>query len=242
MASPVSILDYRQPVEFRIGDVAARSWQVLTRNILTFSILTGAALLPQLVLSTGMLPIAPEAVSGLSFLSQVVLSALAQAVVVYAAFEELRGRRPATGESFSRGFTRFLPAILVSGVSGFVVVLGLICLVVPGLIAAAAYSVAVPVCVVEGAPTRASMRRSSELTSGYKGKIIGVYAAYFSVLGIVSALIDNVISAPIPAAFLGWFWTVFTTAFSAVFAAILYHDLRAVKEGIGIDEIAAVFD
>jgi hypothetical protein len=31
-------------------------------------------------------------------------------------------------------------------------------------------------------------------------------------------------------------------SFSSVFTAILYHDLRAVKDGIGIGQIASVFD
>ena len=39
-----------------------------------------------------------------------------------------------------------------------------------------------------------------------------------------------------------WAWNVLVTAYSSVYAANLYHDLRAVKEGIGIEEIASVFD
>ena len=36
--------------------------------------------------------------------------------------------------------------------------------------------------------------------------------------------------------------TAFFIAFGAVTTAVAYHDLRLVKEGLGIDEIAAVFD
>jgi hypothetical protein len=37
-------------------------------------------------------------------------------------------------------------------------------------------------------------------------------------------------------------WEVLSGSYTSVYAAILYHDLRAVREGIGIDEIASVFD
>jgi hypothetical protein len=35
---------------------------------------------------------------------------------------------------------------------------------------------------------------------------------------------------------------VVTTAFGAVLVAVVYHDLRAAKEGIDIDNLANVFD
>jgi hypothetical protein len=46
----------------------------------------------------------------------------------------------------------------------------------------------------------------------------------------------------IPAAIAAWAWSVIFTSYCSVYAAILYNDLRAAKEGIGIEEIAAVFD
>jgi hypothetical protein len=46
----------------------------------------------------------------------------------------------------------------------------------------------------------------------------------------------------LPRQLLTWVWQVLGGSYTAVYAAILYHDLRAVREGIGIDEIASVFD
>jgi hypothetical protein len=244
MASPLSILDYQRPVEFRIGDVVVRSWNVLLRHFPTFCLLTGAALLPQFLLLSGALRVSQGVVALISFLTQIVLATFANAIVVFAAFQDLRGRPVSAAESISRGLARFLPAIAISILSGVIMVIGFLILVVPGLIAVAALSVAIPVCVVERGGPIGSLSRSAELTRGYWWHIIGVYVA----LGIVEWVVTLSIRAAIPAephlaaTALGWLWTVLHTAYSSVFAAMLYHDLRASKEGIGIDEIAAVFD
>ena len=39
-----------------------------------------------------------------------------------------------------------------------------------------------------------------------------------------------------------WAVTALFGAFYAVVTAVSYHDLRVVKEGVGIEQIAAVFD
>jgi hypothetical protein len=46
----------------------------------------------------------------------------------------------------------------------------------------------------------------------------------------------------LPSQLAEWVWEVLSGSYTSVYAAILYHDLRAVREGIGIDEIASVFD
>src|SRR4051794_14905462 len=48
--SLLSILDYQQPVEFRMGDVLARTWTILSRHFLTFLFLVGIAQLLPLLL------------------------------------------------------------------------------------------------------------------------------------------------------------------------------------------------
>jgi hypothetical protein len=223
---------------FRMGNVLLRSWMVLSRHFPTFSLLTAGALLPQLLLDADIVDLG----SGVAMLSQTILGTFAEAVVIFAAFQDLRGNRVSAGESITRGMTRFLPAILVSLVSSLIIVLGMFLLVIPGLVAAAAYAVVVPVCVVEHAATRRSLSRSIALTRGFRLQIFGVFAAYLIVELVVSGAIAMAFPAGPLAAIANWLWTVVTTAYSAVYAAILYHDLRAAKEGIGIDEIAAVFD
>jgi hypothetical protein len=53
MASSLSILRYRRPVEFRIGDVVQRSWGVLSRNFFTCVLLCGLANSPRVLVQLG---------------------------------------------------------------------------------------------------------------------------------------------------------------------------------------------
>ena len=223
--------------EFRIGNVVTRSWYVLSRHFVTFFLLTGGALLPKLLVETGVLDFG----HWFSLMCQILLGTFTDAVVIFAVFQELRGRRVSAGESISRSMSRFLPALLVGIFSTVLVLAGLLLLIVPGLIAAAAFAVAIPVCVVEREGTARSLSRSQHLTRGCRLRIMGVFAAYLTIQLAISGIIHVAFPESL-APVADWIWTVATTAYSAVYSAILYHDLRSVKEGIGINEIAAVFD
>jgi hypothetical protein len=248
MTNPLSILDYRRPVEFRIGDVLLRSWSVLSRNLPTFLVLSGiASLLPLLLQLFG-----PARPAGRSFtwtdavatLLDMVLSAFAQAIVVYAAFQDLRGRNVSPMESLSRGLARLLPVLGLSILVALAVGFGIVAFVIPGLIAIASLAVALPACVVERSGPFLSLSRSSDLTRGYRWPILGVAIALIIIGMIGDALIGAALSSTnaLTITLATWAWTTFAQSFQSVYAAILYHDLRAVKEGIGIEEIAAVFD
>ena len=250
MGSPLSILDYRQPLEFRLGDVIVRSWTILSRHLLAFlglvAVLEAIPLfgLPKLTLllaSRG--AFGSVLVAMVSGITAVVFSALSQAVVVYATFQDLRGREVNPAESFTRGLARVLPAIATSILEALAIVIGLVLFVAPGLIALAAFAVGLPVCVVEHAGPVTSLSRSAELTRGHWWPILGVAISILIVSAVVSASIRVALpTAGLPMVIANWAWNVFVTAFSSVYAANLYHDLRAVKEGIGIQEIASVFD
>jgi hypothetical protein len=253
VSGPLSILDYRQPVEFSIGDVFVKTWGVLTRNIVTFFLLVGIAELPLLVanfwLQANMSP-SPRfnttifLVSMAALFVQLVLTLMAQAVVVFAAFQDLRGRAVTVGESLTQAMRRFLPVIGLAVMMALVLMLGFMLCLIPGFIALAALQVALPACVVERLGPIRSMSRSTDLTSGHWWPILGLLVAFY----IISLLVSGAIRAGLPpepampylAA--SWLWSVASACFSSVFTAILYHDLRAVKEGIGIEQIAAVFD
>jgi hypothetical protein len=252
MGSPLSILDYHQPVEFRIGEVIVRSWNILSRHFLTFVILVGIAELLPLVVN---LYLAREdeaipagwpaglAVYGSRFLG-FVLSTFAQAIVVYAAFQDLRGRQPNAAESFRHGVGRVFPVIIASVLTALVVGVGFILCIVPGLIALTAMAVVVPACVVEQLGPIDAMSRSADLTSGHRRPILGVGVAWVLITLIVGASIGVAMrdAAGLPSQLAEWVWEVLSTSYTAVYAAILYHDLRAVREGVGIDEIASLFD
>src|ERR1043166_2198426 len=98
MGSPLSILDYRQPVEFRIGEVLVRTWNILSRHFLTFILLVGIAEILPLIVNIYIVngefgnPFALQAAAFGSQLLSFILGTFAEAIVVYAAFQDLRGR------------------------------------------------------------------------------------------------------------------------------------------------------
>ena len=253
MSAPLSILDYRQPVEFRIGEVIIRTWNILSRHFLTFVLLVGIAELLPLVLNLYLaryrgIQVGPDlrlmSAGLLILLLQVMLTSFAQAIVVFAAFQDLRGRPVSALESFQQGVVRLVPVLVSSTLVGLMVGVGTVLCLVPGLIAMAAMAVVLPACVVERLGPIESMSRSADLTSGHWGPIIGVGVAWLAITFTVSAAIAVAMpkESALPVQLATWAWQVIAGSFTAVYAAILYHDLRAVREGIGIDEIASVFD
>jgi hypothetical protein len=250
MGSPLSILDYRQPVEFRMGEVLVRTWNILSRHFVTFALLVGIAELLPLMVNIYIVngefanPLGIQfAVLGSRLLS-FILGTFAQAIVVYAAFQDLRGRQPNGVESMRVGLSRVFPVIIASIMTGLVVVVGLVLCIIPGLIALTALAVVIPACVVEQLGPIDSMSRSADLTTGHRWPILGVGVAYVVITLAVMASLAVVASgkATVAMQLAEWLWGVLATSFTSVYAAILYHDLRAVREGIGIDEIASVFD
>jgi uncharacterized membrane protein len=265
VGTPLSILDYRQPVEFRISDVIVRSWNILSRHFLTFILLVGTAeLLPlvatlylgeflqansRMLTTPGRTPemttiLLAGLAGALIGLLKLILTSFAQAIVVFAAFQDLRGRQVNAAESFRRGVARLFPAIIASILVGLMTGIGLLLCVVPGLIALTAMAVVLPACVVERLGPIESMSRSADLTSGHRWPILAVGFAWILIVFLVSMIIQAAMpgESALPTQLATWAWEVISASFAAVYAAILYHDLRAVREGIGIDEIASVFD
>ena len=250
MGTPLSILDYRRPVEFRIGDVIVRTWNIYSRHFLTFVLLVAIAELLPLVLTfyIGQLAGDSQLKAGLYGagvgLLQFVLTTFAHAIVVYAAFQDLRGQAVSAAESFGQGVARLFPVLVASLLSALIIGVGCLLCLVPGLIAMAAFAVTVPACVVERLGPMESLSRSSDLTTGNRWPVLLVAAAWVVVVIVVTLAIQAaMIGAPqVPTQIATWVWQVISGSFTAVYAAILYHDLRAVREGIGIDEIASVFD
>jgi len=251
MGTPLSILDYRQPLEFHLGEVVTRSWTILSRHLLTFLGLVAVMEAIPLFITPKIAPalgrpgrLFDNALLTLATaLITVIFSALSQSVVVFATFQDLRGAEIDARESLRVGLARVIPVIVTSVLMGLIVGFGVILLLIPGLIALAGFSVALPACVVERDGPIASLSRSFELTRGHWWPILGVSVSLFVVSAIVGFAIRAAIpSQGLPATILAWAWNVFFTSYSSVYAANLYHDLRAVKEGIGIEQIASVFD
>ncbi len=235
---------------FRIGDVVDRSVAILMRNLLPFCFLTGLATLPYLYFywSRSLAPLAPARVAAgmsLPFIIGFLLRMLAQAAILYGAFQDMRRRPVSIGESFGVGFSRVLPVIGVAICSTVGVALGMILLIVPGIILMTMWYVALPACVVENLGPFQSLGRSAALTQGHRWKIFGLLLLVGVgglIVGAGIPLLGRLIAGRVGFVVLQYLTQVVVAAFSAVLGVVVYRDLRVAKEGVTTDQIAAVFD
>ena len=182
-------------------------------------------------------------------LSSYLLTLVLYAAVTFATFQTLRGEKPAVVVSLAQGLSRILPLLAIYIVSTVLVGLASLLFIIPGLIVYTMLWVAIPAAVVERPGVFGSLKRSRELTKGSRWSVFGIILLTGLVTFGVQWLAGLVFSESALGAAAPLFSTAATMAivaltgtFSAVITAIGYHDLRAAKEGLKVEDIAAVFD
>jgi len=238
--------------EFRIGPIFTRSRTIYAANFLIFTLVAIVTVLPHQLGGD------PQTTGGAvqTFVATIVgwiLQFIGQAVILYGAFQAMRGRPVVLGDALRRGFSRFLSLLAISILVAIGLAIGFMLLIVPGIILAMRWAVAVPACVVENLGPISSLRRSAELTKGHRWKIFGmtVLILVFFIIAIVIigtlagtgvVVVPQGVGRGLLAAILFVIISGIVTAYFNVIAAMIYHDLRTVKEGVNTEEIAAVFD
>jgi hypothetical protein len=119
-----------------------------------------------------------------------IVSAASQAATVVAVSHVHLGRPASVGDSFSRVKDQIFPVIGLSLAVGFLSGLAAILLIVPGILLLLKWSLAVPAKVLEGLNVGDSMSRSSELTSGNRGRIFVIWFLFFVLSVGVSMLLQ----------------------------------------------------
>jgi hypothetical protein len=237
--------------DFRVGRVFTQTFSVLSRNLLPFCIVTVIAALPYFFLlgadgrPAGGMTAGRAGLAIFWFILAILLNALSQAVILYAAFEDMRGRPVNMMESLRIGFGRILPVLGTAIVVGVLTMLGGIALVIPAFIVMTMLFVAIPACVVERIGPVKSVGRSAALTKGYRWRVFGLWISFMIVLGIVQSVsvgIGSAIGGVFVAKLILLLWNAIYIAFSATLVVVTYRDLRVAKEGVDTDQIAAVFD
>ena len=239
--------------EFRVGRILSRSLTVLLGNLPKYLVFGVVMAVPNFfsVLHYGQVKLESQSVSvynetNLTYiLIGMVVFALCQATMIQGAFQDIRGQRFDLATSIRRGLARFLPVLATSVSTSIIIFVGLLLLVVPGLIFLTMFLVAVPACVVEGLGPVQSLGRSHALTKGYRWGIFAVYIVPLLVLAIGSFILQAIgagIAGITGAAIASFIAVAVISPYQALVAIVAYHDLRSVKEGLDIEQLAAVFD
>ena len=182
-------------------------------------------------------------VSGLTLLDSLVFTQIAVGAVTYSIFQRMRGRNTEVGESFRVGMANLGEVILVAFLQGLAVVAGFLLCIIPGILFAVMYSVAVPVAIEEKPGASTAMSRSSDLTQGSRWEVFFVLLAVYALSTGMSVV---ALFATEMNKYLGFGLTlivrVLGAGLSATAATVMYYRLRSVKESLDVDQIASVFD
>ncbi|MEJ2120010.1 MAG: hypothetical protein P8Z76_04735 [Alphaproteobacteria bacterium] len=232
-----------------IGSVLKRSVRILGRNAPPFLLIAAVWTIPSIALEATYQPhdeiFFRAAYDFLSVTFDLVLGGFATAMIVFGTLRDLRGRPAGTAESLLRGVATSSPALGVIVVVSFIILLGTLALIVPGIILSLMFFVAVPVAVIEGRRIIDCLKRCAFLTSGNLLRILAIllpvwlvpFALYWLVAQVLEVFgLSAYESSLIP------FGLINAAALSieAVIATVVYHDLRIAKDGS--DQITTVFD
>lgn len=196
-------------------------------------------------------------VSMIGVLITMLTAFILQGALTRAAVDDLSGSGVKFGAALGDGFRFFFPLILVAILVTLGVWIGLLLIFIPGIMLAVRWSITSPIVVIERDGPTKSMGRSAELTEGHRWAIFGLFFLYAVLVWASQLILATIlgslgIASGAPLLGLGAFGLVsmgasatlqaLITLISTVGSAVLYFELRRVKEGVGIEQLAAVFD
>ena len=194
-------------------------------------------------------------------LAVLVASAASQGATLIAVSHVYLGRPATVTGALSRIRGRVLGLSALNLVMGLGVMVGLVLLIVPGVIFAAMWSLAVPVAVLEDEPIFDAMSRSVRLTEGSRLRILLVYVLFIVITWIVSILFSLPVGVVTfmsmmrngPNTVLPGWVQVFNIASSfvthclvgplmTIAFAVLYYDVRVRKEAFDLQLMMTALD
>lgn len=248
-------------IQFGVGSVIGASFSMFFQNLPLF---LGAALMvyvPTLILgivtSMGLfatseaLSTAAIAVVGLTGLLFIILSFALAGAMAYGVLLLMRGEKATISGIMSLAFNRLGKIMGVSILSGILAGFGTLLCVIPGILFYTMYWVAVPVVMAERLSVFDSLGRSRALTKGHRMEIFGILFVFVLITFVLNFVVGFLAPADETASSIGPVlvgsvaqFLVQTTvgAISAIAASVGYYALRMDSEGIGLDELAQVFD
>lgn len=229
---------------FNVGSVLSRAFSTLFKNPVVFFGLALIAVAPSIIIQILM---GENAAAGIiARIVGMILGCVVQGATAYGVYCVLRERTATVGDSVSRGMARIAPLVGTAVLAGIGIGIASLFLVIPGVVMMCIWAVAIPACVIEGLGPNESLRRSGALTLGYRLPIfvlmlitsIASIVVVFGVGAIVGGATGSVAVGAIAAAI----GLIAIQAFSSVMSAVIYYDLRMLKEGVGLDNLAKIFD
>ncbi len=179
------------------------------------------------------------------------INVLLAGILTVAAYDAHQRRPIRLGLYFQSALAVVVPLLVMGLVSSIGIALGLMLLIVPGLILAVMWSVMTPAIVIDKAGF-GGLKRSQVLTKGYRWPILGFLVVVYVIIFVVNALLGSIFGfgigalAETPSGISLYLFQAATNAVMAAWGAVavvvLYARLKELKEGLGMDDLAAIFD
>ncbi len=188
----------------------------------------------------------------LSMVIQMGIYGIMIAMLVQFAYDVKLGRSVNISRYFGPAMASLLPVVVLTIVVSVLVLLGFAALILPGLWLYAVFSVVVPVIVIERAGFGA-MGRSAALTKEFRWPIVGLLVVTWICMILIGMVFGVVIGFGLyglGTSFVGILLMVlvisvingFTYSLFGIATSLIYARLREIKEGVGVDQLASVFE
>lgn len=251
-----------------IGRVISQTFGVIGRNFVTFFVLTLLLSgVPTAIVeyaqagqigARGGFEFNPAYLTTLAVggIAGVITACILQGALIIATVQDMNGARPNIGECLATGLRAFLPLLGLSILFSLAVVMGFLLFVVPGLMLLCAWCVAIPALVADRTGVMGAFSRSAELTRGNRWRIFGLLLIVWLIAMVIGAVIGVAMmaaafgTAGLDAAQLArspvqiasnTLITTLSTMVSSTGVAVLYVELRRLREGAGPQWLADIF-
>jgi len=217
-------------------------------NFVSFAIIVGVVWLPAQFIS--------HAIGGIALATQSVFITVAMMLAIsaplFASFilqssasavavaQACLGQRPTLASAYLGALPRLLDIFLTSVLYGLAVLVGFLCLVIPGIIMVFRYAYALPIVIVEKLPPMDAMRRSAALTEGRKGQLFLSLLIVGLVTGVVVKLSQSLlgeIAVPVLGDVLRAAPEVLLGPVAPIVIMLDYLSARTAKEGFGLEQL-----
>jgi zinc ribbon protein len=206
--------------ELGFGEIFSKTFEMYRRDFTKyFALFAVVGVIVQVVTSLAMqafvlptLPINPTSQQLSSYLSallgaiflliaviilvNIIFSTIAEGAAIKLTSEQITKGEASLGGSIRFTVSKLLSIWALSIIVGIVVGLGFIALIVPGIILAIMFSLALPALLIENKGVFDSISRSRQLVSHRWGKTFGTFLA-LGIIVIIASLIVSAITAPL---------------------------------------------
>jgi hypothetical protein len=235
--------------EFSISSALNRSLAVWFKNFLPFTLLAAVFYAPfglyTYLLYSGTITGSPLFIGATAGILAALVNLTLSGALVYGTVSQLHGQHASVSRCVAIGLQRSLPVLGVAILAGLAVGGATLLLIVPGLIVNCMLYVAVPAAVIERPGLFGALQRSTDLTRHFRMPIFGLVLLLAIFGGGLGWLLTRVLVTSLSPLSMAWVElgkSALFGSFGAVAQAVVYHDLRVVKEGARTEDLARVFE